>query len=103
MRCENIKVKFSIPIPINKPDSNGNIYTEEAVINAYKNINNFPIIKFNDKGEEVVVGVANKVDYSNGIVNVEGIIYYGGTEEIVKINDENKITSFEISSFGISE
>ena len=31
MRTDNIKVTITIPIPYNKPDKNGNIYTEEAV------------------------------------------------------------------------
>lgn len=27
MRCENIKVKLSIPVPIDKPDGNGYTYS----------------------------------------------------------------------------
>ena len=40
MREENIKVKITIPFPFDKPDKNGNIYSEEAVKNA---VNNFTI------------------------------------------------------------
>ena len=37
MRTENIKVTFKIPIPVDKPDLNGVIYSKEAIRNAYKN------------------------------------------------------------------
>ena len=43
MRTENIKVTFKIPIPVDKPDLNGFIYSKEAIRNAYKNIKNIPI------------------------------------------------------------
>ena len=39
MRTDNIKVTITIPIPYDKPDKNGNIYTEEAVEkNCEKNL-----------------------------------------------------------------
>ena len=34
MRTENIEVKITIPIPFNKPDKNGVVYTEEAISKA---------------------------------------------------------------------
>ena len=34
MRTENIKATITIPIPYDKPDKNGNIYTKEAVEKA---------------------------------------------------------------------
>ena len=33
MRTENIKVAITIPIPYDKPDKNGNIYTKEVSSN----------------------------------------------------------------------
>ena len=36
MRTENIEVTFKIPIPVDKPDLNGVIYSKEAIRNAYK-------------------------------------------------------------------
>ncbi|WP_288682252.1 hypothetical protein [uncultured Eubacterium sp.] len=36
MRIENIKLTFKIPIPVNKPDLNGVIYSKEAIRNVYK-------------------------------------------------------------------
>ena len=45
MRVENTKVKLTIPIPIDKPDDNGVIYTREAIENAVNNLHkNLPII-----------------------------------------------------------
>ena len=38
MRTDNIKVTITIPIPYNKPDKNGNIYTEEAVEKAMEGL-----------------------------------------------------------------
>ena len=31
MRTENIEVSFKIPIPVDKPDLNGVIYSKEAI------------------------------------------------------------------------
>jgi hypothetical protein len=39
MRSENIEVTFKIPIPVDKPDLNGVIYSKDAIKNAYKNVN----------------------------------------------------------------
>ena len=51
MRVQNIKVKITIPIPIDRPDKNGVVFTRSAIENA---INKFPthspiIFKDNDK------------------------------------------------------
>ena len=43
MRTENIEVTFKIPIPVDKPDLNGVVYSKEAIRNAYKNVKNIPI------------------------------------------------------------
>ena len=57
MRTDNIKVTITIPIPYDKPDKNGNIYTEEAVEKAVNNLHkNLPII-FRDESEEKIIGV----------------------------------------------
>ena len=57
MRTENIEVTFKIPIPVDKPDLNGVIYSKEAIRNAYKNVKNIPIeMPNNDRSEERRVG-----------------------------------------------
>lgn len=62
MRTENIKVTFKIPIPVDKPDLNGFIYSKEAIRNAYKNIKNIPIKIPNNDGEFLPIGVAQEVE-----------------------------------------
>ena len=52
MRTENIKVTFKIPIPVDKPDLNGVIYSKEAIRNAYKNVKNVPIEMSNCCGRQ---------------------------------------------------
>lgn len=100
MRCKNLSVTFSIQVPVDEPDDNGNIYTEEAIIEACKNASGQPIEQYNEKGESVAVGVANKVEYSNGFIWVEGRVWHGGTSEIVDIID-GKVTSMRITGLGI--
>lgn len=43
MRTENIEVTFKIPIPVDKPDLNGVIYSKQAIRNAYKNVRIFQL------------------------------------------------------------
>jgi hypothetical protein len=103
MRVKILKTSLEIPVPINKPDENGVIYTEEAIINACNNAENQPIIIYDDNGNSKVVGVAKNVRYEKGNIIVDGLINYGDTEELVKFDDENKIISMEIVGFGISK
>lgn len=107
MRTSNLNVTLRIPIPIDEPDANGVIYTEEAVKEAYKNIKDLPIIQYNDGGITETVGVVTDGYYNNGIVTVNGHIWYGGSEcKNVNLHKENGITvvdSFEITGFGITK
>lgn len=43
MRSENIEVTFKIPIPVDKPDLNGVLYSKEAIRNAYKNVKDIQV------------------------------------------------------------
>lgn len=103
MRCENIKIHMELPININKPDGNGVIYSEEAVKSACEKASNQPIITYNDKGESVVVGMANSIKYEDGKILVDGFTYAGGTSETVIINDNKVVSSMEILGFGLCE
>ena len=58
MRAENIKVTFKIPIPVDKPDLNGVIYSKEAIRNAYKNVKDIPIEMPNNDGQFFPIGIA---------------------------------------------
>lgn len=106
MRTENIKVTFKIPIPVDKPDLNGVIYSKEAIRNAYKNVNNIPIEMPNNDGQFFPIGVAQEVELiedENGMcVTGVGLIWHGGTEESVEIKD-GKVASFKVDGIGIAK
>lgn len=106
MRTENIEVTFKIPIPVDKPDLNGVIYSKEAIRNAYKNVKNIPIeIPCND-GRFLPIGVAQEVELiedKNGMyITGVGLVWHGGTEESVEMVD-GKVTSFHVSGIGIAK
>lgn len=103
MRVKCIKTSFEIPIPIEKPDLNGVVYTEKAIIEACKKADNLPIIVYNSDNTTRVAGVATQVKYETGYILVDGYLNYGGTEEAVLFDDDNKVTSMEIVSIGISK
>lgn len=63
MRTENIEVTFKIPIPVDKPDLNGVVYSKEAIRNAYKNVKDIPIEMPNDSGQFIPIGVARESRY----------------------------------------
>lgn len=110
MRTEDIKIKITIPIPFDRPDQNGVIYTKEAVENAVNHLHkNLPIIN-RDKGNEEVIGVTTgdshiaTWDFENQVckVTIEGAVFYGGTECIVNEIKDGKVTDFEIVGIGLS-
>lgn len=112
MRIDNIKVKLTIPIPINKPDLNGVVYSEKAVENAVNNLQkNIPIIYRDNDGEEKVIGATTgnshivTYDTENQVCNltVDGNIFFGGTECTVNSMKDNIVTDFRIVGFGLSK
>lgn len=109
MRVSNIKVEFEIPIKPNEPDLNGNIYTEEAILNSLESYKNSPIII--REGDKVIpVGAINEAYISwseQSCVMCKGNIMFGGTDcNVVKSHkDENGVTvidEFNITGVGIS-
>lgn len=106
MRTENIKVTFKIPIPVDKPDLNGVIYSKEAIRNAYKNVKDIPIEISCSDGQFLPIGVAQEVEFiedKDGIyITGVGLVWHGGTEESVEMVD-GKVTSFHVSGIGISK
>ena len=113
MRTENIEVKITIPIPFDKPDKNGVVYTEDAVSKAVSNLQNLPII-YRDNYKEidgVVVGTTTGSshiatwDFENQVckVTVDGVVFFGGTECIVNEIKDGKVTDFEIVGIGLSK
>lgn len=114
MRVKNAKVKLTIPIPINKPDCNGIVYTEEAVEKAINNIHaNLPIIYMDNEKEidGMVIGKTTDTpsivnwDFENQVykITVDGVLFYAGAGLIVNEIKDNKITDFDIVSIGLTK
>lgn len=114
MRTDSVKVTLTIPIPINKPDLNGVVYSEQAVEKAVNNLQkNIPIIyRDNDgNGEEKVIGITTgnshivTYDIENKVckVSIDGEIFFGGTECIVNEMEGNVVTDFRITGIGLSK
>lgn len=113
MRTENIEVKITIPIPFNKPDKNGVVYTENAISKAVSNLQNLPIIYRDNENEPEgkVIGVMSKSvyieewDMKNQVckVTIDGIVFFGGTECIVNEIKDGKVVDFEIVGIGLSK
>lgn len=99
-------MSFKIPIPVDKPDLNGVIYSKEAIRNAYKNVKNIPIEIPNNNGEFFPIGVAQEVELIEGendmyIIGV-GLVWHGDTDESVDIKD-GKVTSFKVNGIRIEK
>lgn len=114
MRTDNIKVKLTIPIPYDRPDKNGVIYSKEAVEKAINNLHTNQPILYRDNGSKFDAEVIGKTigithiatwDFENQVCNVtvDGIVFSGGTECIVNEIKDGKVTDFEITGFGISK
>lgn len=110
MRIDKSKIKFVIefPIPVNEPDGNGIIYTEESIIKAYEGVNNVPLIQYDEQGQSVVIGIVEKAEYINRTGILKGGLFCGGSNESnVLLDEENgkpigKVLEMEIESFGFS-
>ena len=113
MRVENTKIKLTIPIPIEKPDKNGVVYTRDAIENAVNNLRtNIPII-YRDNGNETegkIIGTTTGTshivswDFENQVcrMTVDGVLFYGDADLIVDEIEDNKVTSFKIKNIGLT-
>lgn len=92
MRSENIEVTFKIPIPVDKPDLNGVIYSKDAIKNAYKKCKPIGVCQ-----------EAELIEDENGMhIKGVGVIWHGGTEENVGIED-NKVESLNVTGIGFAK
>lgn len=108
MRTENINVKLTISFPINQPDKNGTIYTNEAVKKAIMNLDaTLPILFCDNKQNAIVIGNTNGWtagwNHKKGTYElfIDGNIYYGGTSCIVNEIQGNVVKDFRIASIEI--
>lgn len=111
MNNENSKVKITFPIPVDRPNRNGTIFTKQAVENAVNNLHrNLPII-YDGETESGVIGVTTGTshiatwDDDNRVckVTVEGVVYNGGPELAVHKTKDGKVSSFEIVGFWVDK
>lgn len=110
MRTENIEVEFKIPIKLNEPDLNGNIYTEDAVLKSLSSYKNTPLIVKNSSDVQDVFGVISKAtfDENESCVICNGYILFGGTDCLVSKSHRGEngllvIDEFTVTSVGISK
>lgn len=111
MRVENTKIKFTIPIPIDKPDCNGVIYTKEAIEDAVTHLNtNLPIVYKDNDTDTKVIGVTTgsshiaTFDSENQVckITVDGVVFYSGAEIFVNEIEDGKVSDFRIASIGLT-
>lgn len=112
MRVENTKVKFTFPIPIDRPDANGVTYTKEALEKAVNNFGKYlPIVyKESIETDEKVIGATTgnspivSWDSENQVckLTINGVIFYSGAEIIVNEIEDGKVSDFRITSIGLT-
>lgn len=102
MRTENVSIKITIPLPIDKPDKNGVIYTKEAIKKAVDNFTpKIPLVTGDDL--ETCIGVVNGIELSSDNKNmiVDADVFAAGSCEMIGERDHMVVKDFRITSFGI--
>ena len=111
MKEEMTKVKLTIPIPFDRQDRNGNVFTKESIESAVNSFRNgIPIVYNSKEGNTKAIGVVNNSpsivswDFENQVctVAVDGTVFCSGAELIVNKIEDNKITDFEITSIELT-
>lgn len=104
------KIKLTIPIPIDRPNANGVIYTKDAVTKAMSILNkNIPIL-YRDKSCEKVIGSTTgdchivRWDFENQVCNltVDGVLFSSGVDVMINEVKDGEITNFKITNIGIN-
>lgn len=100
MKCNAMNLSLSFVPPIHEADRSGMTYTEEAICDACANASGVPITAYNKYGDEVVIGSAQSVRYEGGRVCMDGVVFYGGTQEYSnQTYDLNLVTKCKLASF----
>ena len=109
---DSSEVQLTMYFPYERPDGNGNIYTKDAVSNAFiKDLSDIPIILYDKMGEQHPIGMVTShqcemeddIDNSRYVCTIAGVITHSGTSESADLDvDANEIISFEINSIGIT-
>ena len=105
MRVENAEITIKMPLPIDKPDRNGIVFSKEAIEEGLKTAKNAPLQVIQNNDETVVIGTVCDIDYikdSNGdYAMVRANLRYGGTcEEVDRV--DRVVTAMRITGVGIA-
>lgn len=114
MRQENLKMQIALKFPFEQPDKNDIVYSKQAVKQAVSALQGKLPILYRDNevcpdGEVIghtVGGTASILwddDYHVCEVILDAVIYYGGTECVVKSVKNGVVADFEITALGISK
>lgn len=107
---EMTDVKLTFTIPYGKPNKNGTIFTEEAVMAAVSTLpQNLPIKLGSDGFSKVIgntTGKCHLVRWDTGTqtchITVAGKLYAGGIEGVVNEFEGNEIKDFDIRAFSLT-
>ena len=113
MRYSNIRFHAEIPIPVNSDgsdpnikmpsffDHNGVTYEIQAIKAACDGVSKAPIICHGNGETDRAIGIANSAHWNDaGYIEVEGIIFFAGTNEEVIFSCSKDVVSMDIDSFG---
>ena len=107
---EMTDVKLTFTIPYGKPNKNGSIFTEEAVMTAVSTLRqNLPIKLSSDGFSKVIGNTTGKChlvrwdpDMQTCHITVDGKLYAGGIEGVVNEFEGNEIKNFDIRAFSLT-
>lgn len=112
MRCEHIRIHVEIPVPINSDgtncykaecykDLNGVVYEVQAIKDACEEASELPIVRYNESGKAIPIGIANSIRWNEkGYIEVDGVLFFGGTNEEYIFSSTKDVVSMDIESFG---
>lgn len=114
MRQENLKLQIALKFPFDHPDRNGVVYSKQAIEQAILALQGKLPIVYRDHntcpdGEVIghTVGETASVLWDDNChiceIVLDSVIYYGGTECVVKKTNNGIVTDFEITALGISK
>lgn len=112
MRCESIDIRAKMPVPVNSDgtgickipcfqDANGTVYEIEAVKLACEEAKDLPIIRYDNCGNAIIIGVTSSIRYKDGYVEVEGTLFGGGTSEEIIVSSTQDIVEMSIERVGL--
>ncbi len=109
MRTKNIEITMKLPFQVEKPDQNGVVYSQEAILDAIKKsklgTGSIPLDVENAMGI-ATIGKIDKLTYEIGndesYLVAHGMIFHGGTSEDATSNDGSQIDIMKILSLGIT-